>query len=443
MNKMPLPVVGLCAALMLLGGCSLPSSTGVHDRGASASIPGDIPLTGNLGTLVIADAEAPAKSVVVTSPAPVAVPGNSFPVAMPAAAPAPAHVVHGPVSPGGLAGVLAGGAMSSADAAYVVQKVYFGTDRLVTGPASAPVFSTTRADHLTYGEVHVSIPRNHKQGELESPSVWLLQFQADPGKHITLLRTATLAGDAFWSALRQNLHASPRRSVLVFVHGFNVSFDDAARRTAQMAFDLQFRGATIFFSWPSRGKLSQLAYSADEQAIIDAQPHLEQFLREVLAQSGADSVYLIAHSMGNRGLTRALASLAVSDPHSVGLIKEVILAAPDIGATEFTEQVAPGLLKLGAPVTLYASSHDKALVASNTWHNGARLGESAHLVVLKGMETIDASAAQSDLLGHSYYGQRTVLDDLFYLVDKDMRAPERCCLHEMPSGSQSYWVFMK
>ncbi|MPV64323.1 alpha/beta fold hydrolase [Burkholderia sp. BE17] len=361
---------------------------------------------------------------------------------MPAPAPVPASAHEH--SPGGLAAAPAGGAMSSSYPAYVVQKVYFGTDRLATGPTSAPVFSSTRADHLTYGEVDVSIPRNHKQGELESPAVWLLQLHADPGKHVTVLRTAMLAGDAFWSALRQNLQASPRRSVLVFVHGFNVSFNDAARRTAQMAYDLQFRGATIFFSWPSRGKLSQLAYSADEQAIIDAQPHLQQFLRDVLAQSGADSVYLIAHSMGNRGLTRALASLAVSDPNSVGLIKEVILAAPDIGATEFTEQVAPGLLKLDAPVTLYASSHDEALVVSNAWHNGARLGESAHLVVLKGMETIDASAAQSDLLGHSYYGQRTVLDDMFYLVGKDMRANQRCCLHEVPWGSsQSYWVFTK
>jgi tetratricopeptide (TPR) repeat protein len=37
---------------------------------------------------------------------------------------------------------------------------------------------------------------------------------------------------------------------LIFVHGYNMSFDNAARRAAQIAYDINFDGATFLFSWP-------------------------------------------------------------------------------------------------------------------------------------------------------------------------------------------------
>jgi esterase/lipase superfamily enzyme len=248
---------------------------------------------------------------------------------------------------------------------------------------------------------------------------------------------------AFFAALRAKVLTCERKSLLVFVHGYHVSFADAARRTAQMAYDLGFDGAPVFFSWPSQDRV--LAYTVDEQSIADAQPHLEHFLRDVLKQSNAENVYLIAHSMGNRGLTRALAALAVTEPQEVKRIKEVILAAPDMSTVEFTEQVVPGLRKLGAPITLYASSNDRALALSEQLHGGKRAGESGdHLVVLNGIETIDASNTDTDLVGHSYYGdRRTVLADMWYLINGDMRARQRCCLKPTLFHSLPYWVFLK
>jgi esterase/lipase superfamily enzyme len=335
--------------------------------------------------------------------------------------------------------------LATPKAAYIVQKVYFGTDRQFIGSAGANVsFGVQRAKQLSYGEVDVSIPRDHRLGQLESPSIWLLQFHDDPAKHVTVLRTSTLPQAAFFTALRTDARASPKKNLLVFVHGFNVSFQDAARRTAQMAYDLGFNGVSVFFSWPSQDQT--LNYTVDEQSIIDSEPHLEQFLRDVLKQSDADHIYLIAHSMGNRGLTRALMALAVTDPEEVKRIKEVILAAPDIGTVEFTEQIVPGLRKLGAPITLYASSNDRALALSEKLHGGARAGESGdHLIVVEGIETIDASNTDTDLVGHSYYGdRRSVLADMWYLINGDMPASKRCCLQGQPSqAAAKYWVFMK
>ncbi|QIE29607.1 hypothetical protein [Caballeronia sp. SBC2] len=68
------------------------------------------------------------------------------------------------------------GAIGKSTSAYVVQKVYFGTDRQILGNAPENAkFGVQRAKQLTYGEVDVSIPRDHRLGRLESPSVWELE----------------------------------------------------------------------------------------------------------------------------------------------------------------------------------------------------------------------------------------------------------------------------
>src|SRR5258708_34306246 len=82
------------------------------------------------------------------------------------------------------------------------------------------------------------------------------------------------------------------------------------------------------YSWPSRGKLA--AYTADESTIDWTTPHLEKFLETVAAQSHATTVHLIAHSMGNRALTRALFAIAEKHPGVPPMSRHVFLAAPEI-----------------------------------------------------------------------------------------------------------------
>lgn len=330
---------------------------------------------------------------------------------------------------------------SGAPRDFIAVTVAFATDREKAGPST---FGSTRSSAISYGNVDVSIPRDHRMGRLETPSWWHLRFEQEPQFDVMVLRTRNMSSAEFFSTLRTDVSKAPTKSLLVFVHGFNVGFQDAARRTAQMAYDLGFKGIPVFFSWPSQDQL--VSYMADEQAIVDTEPHLLQFLRDVLKQSGADNIYLIAHSMGTRGLTHALMALAQTDVKEVRRIKEVILAAPDIGAIEFNEQIAPALRTLGAPITLYASSNDRALAASKRLHGGARAGESGeHLIVTNGIETVDASDTDTDLIGHSYYGdRRSVLADMWYLINGQLPAAKRCCLQGKPSqDAPKYWVFVK
>ncbi|MFM0174649.1 alpha/beta hydrolase [Paraburkholderia sediminicola] len=146
--------------------------------------------------------------------------------------------------------------------------------------------------------------------------------------------------------------------------------------------------------------------------------------------------------MGNRGLTRALVNFR-NHPDQAYRLREVVLAAPDIDTDVFVHQIAPSLVAIGAPVTLYASSTDRALALSEMIHGGPRAGDAGeNLVLLNGIETIDVTNVDTDLTGHSYVGdRRSILSDLYYIIQGDMRANTRFGLSRKTRNGSDYWVF--
>lgn len=326
---------------------------------------------------------------------------------------------------------------------YAVVRVFFATDRNLTRSEKPDeMFGVSRSD-LSYGTCEVSIPRDHRMGELEGPSIWKLEFREDPARHVVLVRAVTEPRDEFFSELAARVRASERSSAFLFVHGYNVTFEDAARRTAQISYDLGFDGAPVFYSWPSQG--SVVGYTIDESNIEWAQANVKGFLQDFFERSDARNLYLIAHSMGNRALTRAVASLLAERPTLRQRLTEVILTAPDIDAEVFKRDIVPALTDTGRPVTLYASSEDLALAASKKVHGYPRAGDSGQgLIVVRGIETIDATAADTSLLGHSYFAEaRSVLSDIFYLVRNGHRANQRFGLRAVDTEAGRYWVFKK
>jgi len=292
---------------------------------------------------------------------------------------------------------------------------------------------------LEVGVCEVSIPPKHEVGELEAPTILRLEVREDPTKHVVLLGTYPQDAAEFFEQLRNRVASSPKKDAFVFVHGYNVSFEDAARRTAQMAHDLNFEGAPIFYSWPSQAQLA--AYTVDENNVEWTVPHLKEFLMDVAQQSGAESICLIAHSMGNRALTKALHALSFRMERPV--FREVVLTAPDIDADVFRRDLAPQIVRTADRVTLYASSNDEALRVSKQIHGAPRAGDSgALLVVVPGIETIDVSGIDTSLLGHSYYGSNgTVLSDLIGLLKYGMPASQRSWLLPRDYQGLPYWVF--
>lgn len=352
----------------------------------------------------------------------------------------------------------AGGAAITAAAAvpvpanYAVVQAWFATDRSMLGEGSdsdeadgvAPAqrFGGARGQ-LHYGLCEVSIPRDHRMGELEAPSLLRLEFRPDPAKHVVLLDVQVQDTDTFFAALRARIGQSAKREALLFVHGYDTTFEDAARRTGQMAYDLGFAGAPVFYSWPSPGLVS--AYVEDGGNMEWSQAHLKAFLADFLQRCDANSVYLIAHSMGSRGLSRAVAELMAEQPTLVPRLREIILSAPDIDAAVFRDDIAPALARGGRPVTLYASSRDLAMAASEKLNGYPRAGDSgAGLVVVEGVETIDATGVDTGFLKHSYFGEnRSALSDMFYLISTGARAAQRFGLVEVDTAAGMHWAFKR
>ncbi len=296
---------------------------------------------------------------------------------------------------------------------------------------------------LEMGVCDVSIPPQHQPGQLEAPSIWRLELQEDVQEHVVLVSTEIREPEEYFAQMQVVAEASERQEAFVFVHGYNVTFEDAARRTAQMTYDLKFDGVPIFYSWPSRGEL--LGYTADENNAEWTVPHLKDFLVQVADRSGAKSVHLVAHSMGNRALTGALRQIRYQYRDRLPMFQEVVLTAPDIDAEIFRRDIAPAVTHTASRVTLYASSNDGALKASKKVHGGyPRAGDSQPMaVVLPGVETVDVSAVDTSLVGHNYYGENsTVLADLIDLINKAQAAHQRPWLSaRQHSSGLTYWHF--
>jgi len=292
------------------------------------------------------------------------------------------------------------------------------------------------SSQIQYGVCAVSIPPLHQPGELESPRLLKMEITQDPEKHIVLTHVEPMGQADFHSNLKAEMDRNGK-SVFVFVHGYNVSFEDAARRTGQMAFDLKFPGAPIFYSWPSQA--NWYSYAKDQENIDLSVPQIRSFLLDIAAESGADSIHLIAHSMGNVGLTAALQAM---ETESTPAFSQVVLAAPDIDAEVFQNEIASKVISKAKRTTLYTSKSDLALVASRYFNQRPRAGDSGPAVlIMDGMDTIDATAVDSSLLGHSYYGSNvTVLDDLGLLFQNKTIA-DRNYLRSALQNNRPYWEF--
>jgi esterase/lipase superfamily enzyme len=327
---------------------------------------------------------------------------------------------------------------------HATVRVFFATDRQRTADAApAKIFGIEPASQLTFGFSDVSIPREHRMGELEGPSIWRLEFRENPEKHVVLLSVRIAPAPLFLERLAARLKASPKREALLFVHGFNVTFDDAARRAAQLSYDLGFDGPTALFSWPSQGSVLPLDYTKDQRNADLSADSLKSFL-QMFTKTGADtSVHVIAHSMGNRVLAGALERLASDAATKKSPLRQVALIAPDIDA-ELFRRAAGNIAGTAERVTLYASSEDAALKVAQRVAGYRRAGQAgSDILVLSGIDTVDASSVNTSLvgLGHAYYADNsTILSDLFSVL-RGRKPPERFGLTPVQTPAGTYWRF--
>ncbi|MFK7795679.1 MAG: alpha/beta hydrolase, partial [Gammaproteobacteria bacterium] len=130
------------------------------------------------------------------------------------------------------------------------------------------------------GVCKVSIPPTHEPGVVELPSLMYLELTVNPDKHFVMSDIKPQAEESFFENLNARIERSSDKDMFVFVHGFHNTFENAAFRTAQIAYDLNFSGAPVFFSWPSQGNV--VDYPTDESNAGAAVQDLRVFLTQLI-----------------------------------------------------------------------------------------------------------------------------------------------------------------
>ena len=295
-------------------------------------------------------------------------------------------------------------------------------------------------DALDYGICEVSIPPNHQIGLVEAPSITRFELTEDPEKHVVLKKITRSDSSEFFNQLNHRLDNGSDEA-LIFIHGYNVSFNNAVKRTAQISHDVKFQGTPICYSWPSRGGLED--YTRDMANADWSVVHLQDFLASLFEKSRAGKIHLIAHSMGNRVLMQALDRLALQNQTETRF-GQIVLAAPDVSANDFRQRYSTVIRQMADHVTLYASSRDRALMVSAGVHGHDRAGlAGANIVVVDGIDTIDVSHIDTSLIGHSYYGDNPeLIDDLAAIILRAKPTSSRSWLQRIDTAANRfYWKF--
>jgi len=333
---------------------------------------------------------------------------------------------------------------------HTIVDILYGTDRAINKAYkvddSLEGFFTGDRSKLRYGVAQVSIPKTHTFGKMERPSNNFLSFSKETvGEHVVIKQLEDMDSQEFIETINAKLIHVKENDILVFIHGYNVSFASAIRRTAQLSYDLEFKGVPFTYSWPSKSETDE--YWTDESSVQYTVPHLVTFLKDIIdnneARENKADIHILGHSMGTRALSYAVKELSFAY-NGKQLFENIIFAAPDIDKDVFELSIFPYVKKTTRNITLYANSDDKALMLSASMHGGERVGQGGDdIFVFNDLDTIDASGIDAGYfsLSHSYFSKKEVLvNDLRDVIYKSLPPSKRKSLIEKSKEKLAYWA---
>ena len=323
------------------------------------------------------------------------------------------------------------------------------------------------------GHSLVSIPTNDTVS-VEQKSYWemfldyLSTVHKSPPSHQTTttpidndIVNATFDGDVtqFLNTVKQVGRNNERKKVVVFIHGFANTFDDAVRRLGLISEGSKFPGIPLVLSWASAAEqgvtlssidgYSGVGYLNDTRTVGQSCADFQRVLEQVIDVFGSENVIVLAHSMGGQLIDYILTGCP-SYPVgwlSTRKIDNLILAAPDVDLAEFSK--AEHIDRVKAAVnnfTLYVSANDLALrLSQDAGGERRRLGQGGpERFIAEKIMTIDATSVEkNDDLNHSYVFDipqvKRDLSDVFHgnidPDDRDCPKPETDAISKL-----NYWI---
>jgi esterase/lipase superfamily enzyme len=193
------------------------------------------------------------------------------------------------------------------------------------------------------------------------------------------------------------------RDLLIYIHGYNTTFETAVLDAARLSDGVKFRGETMVFSWPSKAKL--LDYGYDRESAMFSRDALERVLDDVMASQSIGHVHIVAHSIGTMLTMEALRQVCAQNAElAAGKIGSVVFASPDIDMDVFKssiERVGPIVAKM----TVVTATDDRALAVSRLLAGGISRVGAAEKTQLEGlgMRVIDASTQGGGIINHDLF----------------------------------------
>ncbi|MGZ9086918.1 MAG: alpha/beta hydrolase [Rhodoplanes sp.] len=232
------------------------------------------------------------------------------------------------------------------------------------------MFSGERGHGVHFADIAVSIPPDASRvvGEVQWPD----GPTPNPAIQFATVRAEVLSREAALADFNARIRKTPKRQVLLFVHGFNTRFEEAVYRFAQIVHDSRAEVTPVLFTWPSRGRLLQYGY--DHESASYSRDALELMLQALQRDRDVGEISILAHSMGNWVTLEALRQMAIRNGQIGSKIQNVMLASPDVDFDVFRRQIAEIGGVRPSIFTLFASRDDDALAASRRFWGNTRLG---------------------------------------------------------------------
>jgi esterase/lipase superfamily enzyme len=289
---------------------------------------------------------------------------------------------------GGCANVEAAGRNSDASALSLDPTLLIATSRKpANGGRAKPWFGPERASAMTLARAKLVPPDD---GRFSLAGVGLVDWRLDTVVPVSVdiadLVTQGSGGDT-----------------LIYVHGFNQTFETAALDAARLSDAVKFRGRTMLFSWPSKAGLLDYAY--DRESAMFSRDDFERVLSSIVQTPGAARVHIVAHSMGTMLTLEGLRQLYGRYGDTVtGRIGAVVFAAPDIDMDVFSSAISR-IGPLAGKITVITSTNDRALALSGRIAGGmTRVGAAEKAAIGRlGVRVIDASDTGWGIINHDLF----------------------------------------
>ena len=232
-------------------------------------------------------------------------------------------------------------------------------------------FGNERERVLKFGFFDTELEPTLGLGMIINPTDW---FQ---NEEIQLKQVQSLDQSEFIAQLRQQVQASPLRSILINVNGFRERFPSALRKTAFLSHVLDINSPVLVFDWPGDQGSTPRGYRRAQRIAGESGAELAQTLGLIIRQVQPERLWLVANSMGGEVVVHAFSILYqeadLADAEAE--IEDVVLTAPDVDREEFNNQFKREIAALARNLTVYVSSNDRALLISRVLNRGRRLGE--------------------------------------------------------------------